>query len=186
MKTWIVLEGESNLAFLKALLPDEIQTVTEFVIVGGRSNISSIARTVLVKHREPVAVVLNADTLDPATIWEKQVTTEQLLRAVSGGTRFKLILCIPALEAVFFNAPEILERIFPKWPILMNPMYYSKLPKEALADLFTNGGGPTTLSEFLDALTEEDAEHLRATGPIRELINFVSEVTNPIGIPGPI
>jgi hypothetical protein len=35
-------------------------------------------------------------------------------------------------------------------------------------------------------ITEEDAERLRATGPIRELINFVSEVANPIGIPGPI
>jgi hypothetical protein len=64
MNAWIVLEGQSDLAVMKALLPDEIQSVVEFIAVGGRSNISSIARTVLVKHKAPVAVVVDSDSSD--------------------------------------------------------------------------------------------------------------------------
>jgi hypothetical protein len=175
MNVWIVLEGEDQLAILRALLPDEIQAASEFIAIGKRSNISSIARTVLVKHKEPVALVVNMNSLDAATIREKYLTTEQLLRAVSGGTPFKVIPCYPVLEAIFFSDAKVLERIFPQWRTLFNPMYFSKTPKDALDDLLANGGGPTTLSNFLDALTEADVKRLRATGPIRELISFVSE-----------
>src|SRR5215472_10643824 len=100
MSVWIVVEGEADLAVVKALLPNEIRTVSELIPVGGRSNISSVARTLLVKHKEPVAIVRDSDSLDPSIIWEKYSTTEQLMRAVSGGTPFKVILCIPNLEAI--------------------------------------------------------------------------------------
>jgi hypothetical protein len=181
MNVWIVLEGESDLAIVRALLPDKIQAASEFIALGRRSNITSVARTVLVKHREPVAVVVDMDSLDVATIREKYLTTEQLLRAVSGGTPFKVIPCIPALEAIFFEVPQMLQRIFPKVQLSAFLMFFSKLPKDALAFLFANGGGPTSLSEFLDALTDEDVERLQMTGPIRDLIAFVNEVVAPVG-----
>jgi hypothetical protein len=180
MSVWIVLEQESDLAIVKALLPDEIQFASKFIAVGQRSNISSVARTLLVKHKEPVAVVVNINSFDGPTIREKYLLMEELLRAVSGGTPFKVIPCFPVLEAIFFNAAEIMERIFPKWRTLFDPMYFCKTPKDALADLFVNGGGPKTLSKLLDALTEEDVERLRATGPIRELITFVDAVVRPV------
>src|SRR5258708_37299119 len=109
---------------------------------------------------------MDTHTLDRATIREKHQTTEYLLQAVSAGTRFKVILCVPMLEAIFFMVPEILERIFPKVQFSTYSMFFSKQPKEALAFLFAQGGGPTTLPQLLNALTEEDAERLRAAGPL--------------------
>jgi hypothetical protein len=180
MSAWIVVEGEADLAVVKTLLPDEIRAVSELIAVGGRSNISSVARTLLVKHKEPVAVVRDSDSLDPSTIREKYTTTEQLMRAVSGGIPFKVILCIPNLEAIFFEAPEILQRIFPKVDLASYVMLYKTQPKETLAYLFTQGAGPSTLTHLLGALTDAEVNRLRATVPIRELITFTREVSGTI------
>jgi hypothetical protein len=174
----IVVEGLSDLAILKALLPEGIQRISELVPVGGRSNLSSIARTLLVKHKEPVAVVMDTDTLDPASIREKYLTMELMLQVVSGGVPFKVIPCKPVIETVFFEIPDILERIFPNG--LPDRMLYSKLPKEALAGLLAGGGGPTTLDQLLEALADEDVERMRMKYPIRQLIDFVSEAVVPV------
>ena len=123
----------------------------------------------------------DTDSLDPGAIREKYVTTQELLQWASGGAPFKVILCIPELESVFFAARDILDRIFPKRIFRLSEMFYPKQPKEALAHCFAQGGGPTTLLQLLDALTDDDTKRLQAIGPIRELSDFVEEVVNPVG-----
>jgi len=175
MKTWIVLDGETDLTIVKALLPDEIQSTLEFIVVGERSNVSSIACTVLVKHKEPVVVLTDAESLEPRVIRDQYSTLDYLLRSAAGGTPCKLILCIPTIEAIFFSPPNFLERIFPKWHQLFNLMYFTKLPNYALVTLLEDGSGPTTIPKLLAALTEDEIEHLRTKGPLRDLLDFVLE-----------
>lgn len=181
MKVWIVVEGPSDLAVLRSLLPKEVQSVCSFTPTGGRSNILSVARTLLVKHQEPVAVLTDTDSLDPAAIRDSYVTSEQLLRAAAGGIPFKVIPCIPVMESIFFESTEILSRIFPKVNHDSYVMFYKTQPKEALAFLLAQGGGPTTLAKLLQKLTEEDVEQFRATYPIPELLMFIHEVLGPVG-----
>ncbi len=100
MNTWIVLEGESNLAFLKAHLPDKIQTVAEFVVVGGRSNVSSIARTVLVKKTcTPDFTVSKADLaielkLSAAASHEKEFIAQINDDILAYGTQYRNMIFV--------------------------------------------------------------------------------------------
>lgn len=182
MKAFIVVEGRSDVAVLRAVLPNELLDASDIVVVGGRSARSSVARTLLVKYQRPLAVVIDTDTLEPLAIKETVTTTEHMLRTVAGDTPFKVIYCIPELEAIFFAAPIDLKRIFPHYDTHFFTMFAKARPKEALQYLFDNGRGPKRLPEFLDHLTSEDAEHLRSTAPIRELLAFLRDVC-PVSTP---
>lgn len=175
MKLMIVVEGKDDVAVLRALLPTDIVSASDMFLAGGRSTLVSFARTLLVKHRRPLAVLMDTETLDPSAIAEIVTTANHLLGAVAGGTPFRVIYCIPELEAVFFEAPIDLKRIFPKYDQHFLLMFAKSAPKKALQYLFENGGGPTTLSQFLDQLTSEDTERLRATYPINQLMDFIHE-----------
>src|SRR5262249_15239207 len=132
--------------------------------------------TLLVMHKQPIAIMLDTDSLDPRVIYEKYQTTEYLLRVVASGTPFKVLLCTPVFEAVFFYEPERLARVFPEFDFEGQRMLYMTQPREALKVLFSHGGGPKTLAELLNALTEEDLQQLRPKPPIAELIQFCDEV----------
>jgi hypothetical protein len=176
MKVWIVVQGESNRVILSALLPTEIRAVTSLVAVGTRSTISSVARTLLVKHREALALVVDAYSLDASVISERHATLSQLLAAVAGDIPFKVILCAPEIEAIFFQSPDMLGRIFPGVDLNSHAMWYKARPKEVLRFLFEHGGGPKDMTALLASLTEEDVQQLRSTGPVGELIMFIQEV----------
>jgi hypothetical protein len=179
MNAWIVVRGESGKAIIKALLPSELQDITSFFVVGERSNITSVARTLLVNYQEPVAVLAETHSLDGGDV---RTTMEELLQAVSGGeARSKVILCFPVVEAILFEAPDILTRIFPKVALNSILMFYKTQPRQALEFLFREGGGPSSLPKFLSSLTEEDVDRLRMIGPIRDLNHFLFEVLNLVG-----
>jgi hypothetical protein len=129
-------------------------------------------------------MLLDTHSLDAATVREKYLTSEFLLQAVAGGTPFKVILCVPCLEAVFFSAVDILKRIFPKVSLDSYLLFFATQPKQALEFLYAHGGGPSTLAELLKALTEADIERLQVIGPVGELIAFASEMAPQSGTPG--
>ncbi len=128
------------------------------------------------KHHEPVAVLADTHSLDDGLIHERYTTLQYLLHAVAGGVPFKVILAIPELEAVFFEAPEMLTRVFPHVDLSSHLMLYKTQPKQALAFLFKQGGGPKNLAPLLDALMSAELDRPRAVAPIGELIAFAEEM----------
>jgi hypothetical protein len=176
MKLIIVVEGKSDVAVLRAILPNDALIASEMYVAGNRTTLSSFARTLLVKLRKPLAVLIDTETLEPSAIAETVSTTEYLLSSVAGGTPFKVVYCIPELEAVFFEAKIDLKKIFPHYDENLFLMFAKTSPKKALEHLYETGGGPSTLSRFLDHLTSEDAERLRAAYPINQLMDFIRDV----------
>jgi hypothetical protein len=120
--------------------------------------------------------MFDTETLEASAIQEAFTTMKQLLGAVAGKTPIEIIPCTPELEAIFFQAPAILKRLFPQYDQQFFLMFAKTRPKEALSFLFKNGGGPTTLPQLLDSLTSDDVEQLRSIYPIHNLISFVTEV----------
>ncbi len=176
MNVIVVVEGTDEVAVLRAVLPADILSKCDINPVAGRSAVTSVARTLLVKHHRPVALLFDTDTMDPQAIWDAVQTTEDLLRAVAAGTLFRVIYCTPELEAVFFDSEMNLNRVFPHYDHGFFLKYAKTQPKQALEYLFKNGGGPATLQELLDDLTSNDIERLRSTYPVRHLVEFVIEV----------
>src|SRR5438105_1575841 len=115
MKPTIIVEGLTHVAILRALLPAELVNACKLMPTASRSTIVSVARTHLIKHRAPTAVMLDTDTLDPTIIAETIQTTRHLVGAVAGDTPFDIIYCIPHIEAIFFEDVAALQRIFPQF-----------------------------------------------------------------------
>ena len=110
MKTYLLVEGQSDLAFFRRLLPPEIQPQTAIVTVGGRSNITSMARSLMVMKRRPVALVTDSDAVEKVAVEQRQQTLEELVGSASAGVPYKVILAVPEIESWFFAVPEVLER----------------------------------------------------------------------------
>jgi hypothetical protein len=118
VKRYVVVEGPADLSLLERVVevrrtsfpfPD---TTVQFVAAGGRSAVASMARSLLVSRPDPVAVVMDADTLDERTIREHEEIYYDLLRSVAHNTPFRLFFAAPELEVVFFTDPAIIRRVF--------------------------------------------------------------------------
>jgi hypothetical protein len=177
MKPTIIVEGLTDVAILRALLPPELVNACNLMPTAGRSTIVSVARTHLIKNHAPTAVILDTDTLDPTIIVETIQTTRYLMGAVAGDTPFDIIYCIPHIEAIFFEDTTALQRVFPQFGNVFILQFAKTRPKDQLELLFQKGGGPKTLNDFLDQLTPDEVEKLRASYPIQHVMAFITNNT---------
>jgi len=178
MKTTIIMEGHTDAAILRAILPHELVSACHFMPTTGGSTLVSVARTHLVKNHAPTALVLDTDTLNPTIIAENIQTTRYLMGIVAGDTPFDIIYFIPHIEAIFFEDTTLLRRIFPQFDDVFIRQFARTQPKDQLEVLFQEGGGPKTLNAFLGQLTSADVEKLRsAYPPIQQVMAFVTNNT---------
>jgi hypothetical protein len=177
MKPTIIGEGPTDVAILRALLPPELVNACKLMAAAGRSTIVSVARTHLIMNHAPTAVMLDTDTLDPTIIAETVQTTRHLMAAVAGDTPFDIIYCIPHIEAIFFEDTTALQRLFPHFGNTFILQFAKTQPKDQLELLFQKGGGPKTLNVFLDQLTSDEVEKLRASYPIQHAMAFIRNNT---------
>jgi hypothetical protein len=177
MKPTIIMEGLTDAAILRALLPGEVVNACHLLPTTGRSTLVSVARTYLIKNHAPTAVLLDTDTLDPTIIAERIQTTRYLMEAVAGDTPFEIIYCIPHIEAIFFDDTAALERVFPQFGNVFILQFAKTQPKDQLDVLFQKGGGPKNLNAFLDQLTSDEVKKLRASYPIQHVMAFITNNT---------
>jgi hypothetical protein len=174
MKPTIILEGMDDVAVLRALLPANIVDACELRPTGGRSTLVSVARTHMIKHHAPVAILLDTDTLDPTVIAETVQTTRHLMQAVAGDIPFEVFYCIPHIEAVVFEDAVEFPRIFPQFEDVFILQFAKTQPKEQLEVLFAKGGGPRNFADFLSSLTSDEVNRLQSLYPIQPLIAFIA------------
>jgi hypothetical protein len=100
-RIYVVVEGPSDAAILRRLLPRRLTERCDFVQGGGgRTAAVSTARTLLTLSREPVAIVIDADTDDQSRVQTERQTIAELLEGAVTGTRYRLFLAIPNLETI--------------------------------------------------------------------------------------
>ena len=103
MNAFLVVKDIADVKLVTSLLPPEIQRQITVVAAGDRSNLTSVARTLLVTKRKPLAVLVNAGPVDGNSALGLRRETEELLRAVSGGVPFKVFMMMPEIEAMLFT-----------------------------------------------------------------------------------
>jgi hypothetical protein len=74
---------------------------------------------------------------------------------------------------MFFEDTTALQRIFPQFDNVFILQFAKTQPKDQLELLFQEGGGPKTLNAFLDQLTSDDVERLRALYQIQRVMAFI-------------
>lgn len=174
MKVYLLVEGNSDQAFFQTLLPSDIRQDTIVVPVGGRSNITSIARSLLVTKRRPLALVTDADTIEKDAIERRYQMLDELIGSATAGVPYKVILAVPEIESWYFKVPNVLERLSGKQLSSEQRELGELRPKEVLSRLF-EGRLRWSLDKLAGELTDSEVKTLRETYPRRELIEFLTE-----------
>jgi hypothetical protein len=111
MKTYIVVEGQSDADILRIALPPSTLHHTHLVVGGSTSSGVSLARSLISDRGEPLLLVMDADTVNQEAIIEQAQALRELLGAVAINTPYDVILAIPELEVVFFQDLEVLAQV---------------------------------------------------------------------------
>lgn len=175
-RVYILVQGPTDAAFLHRILPQEVLQDTEIISAGGNSGMSSLARSLLVRRKRPVAIVMDSDSLNPKVIEERHQTTEEFVRAADASTPVKVISVVPEIEAWFFATPGILEQLVgqqipPDWLALGK-----RDPKAVLRQLAEKNQRKWDTDQAINALKTEDIERIRAIPEVAELNNFLREM----------
>ena len=169
-RPYVITEGKLDAEILQRLLPATIAQNVIFVDGGGKYGAKSMASTLLVTRQRPVALVIDADTLDPAVLQEQQDSARALLRQVSPGVPFEVFLAKPEIEEVFFQDQALVERILQTTFTPREWEYIQYDPKKLLAE------NSMPVQAILDQLSEADIQLLREHSLIKEIGQFLASV----------
>ncbi|HUY87954.1 MAG TPA: hypothetical protein VMV10_04385 [Pirellulales bacterium] len=175
-RAYLLVEGASDAAFLRRILPEEALRDVELVNAGGSSEIPSLARSLLVRRRRPVAVVMDSDSVDPDLIEERRQSTEDVIRLADASVPVKVISAVPQIEAWLLAAPDKIERIVgekisEEWLALGKAN-----PRRALASLAEKNQRRWDTNQAINALDDEDIKRIRSIPEVEELSAFLEEM----------
>lgn len=109
-KTVVVVEGKTDEMILKAILPADVNKRARFVVGSGRYSAQSLARTILAYERQPVALVLDAETMDESSVKEQLAYLRKALSEVAIDLPCEAFLAVPEIEAIFFESKSLIEK----------------------------------------------------------------------------
>jgi hypothetical protein len=172
---YIFVEGATEAQFLRRILAPELLKDIEIVPAGSSSEIASLARSVLVRRRKPIAVMMNADTLQPDLIAERRESMETMIRAAEASVPVKVIAVVPTTEAWFFAAPEAIGRAFGT-PVAQEFIYLGRRDPSGVLQLLAEKYQKNWDSQqSLHQLDEKDLEKIRALPEVSELRTFLEQ-----------
>jgi hypothetical protein len=174
----VIAEGRTDIAVLKALLAPALSAAkgsvaVDFMEGGGWSAAESLARSILAIDREPVALVIDADSTSPTQIEERRAVTEGLLGLYAPRSRWVVILMVPTIEELFFTAPTFLaEMLGLKTKVPAAILQQARFePKVALTKLLDTSR--CSFAELLDRIRHADPNPLQGAPEIETLREFL-------------
>lgn len=176
MKAYIVCERSLDSKLLKRILPPELIDTVGIVAAGSLSSVKSMARSLIVRRRVPIAIVVDAETLNSDQIEERCREIKEIVEGVAANTPVRVILAAPTIESVFFQDIALIPRLFGQVPsqAVLNMAVYE--PKKVLTQLIAESKQYQTQAELIEQLTQKDIEILRKTPVMREMLQFLGSV----------
>lgn len=177
MTCHIVTEGQSDAEVVKALLRPESEQCPGKLRVwaaGGWSAADSLARTVLVTRAEPVALLVDAGTVDESRVAERMAFLEASLRQVGGERGWQVLVAVPEVEGLLFQDRGTLERLIGKQVTEAQMLRGRYEPTRVLRELT----GGKSAAEALQSASDLDLSALREVPWVRELRSFLERAGN--------
>jgi hypothetical protein len=170
----IVTEGQLDEALISSLLRSH-PTLRDLSIrvraAGGRSAAQSKARTILTERREPVALVVDADTVEPRAVQQQRGFLEARLEQASPSEEWRVILLVPEIEILFFEDEKILQALVPQKPSPEDLIRARYEPRRVLERLLAKAGGRASLEASLRLGVDlEPLWRLEALRPLEEFL----------------
>lgn len=173
---YVFVEGPTDAVFLRRVLPEEVLKDAELVIGGGEAGIPSLARTLLVRRRKPIAVLINSDSLAADVIEERKQSIEELIQAADGSIPVKVVAAVPVIEAWFFAVPEAIERVLGE-KVSPELVFLGKRdPQGVLQQLAANSKKSWDTNQAMGLLDARDIDRIRALPEVMELTAFLQKM----------
>jgi hypothetical protein len=109
MTAVIVVEGETERALIERVVDRAGITDAAVRVAGGCHAVFSFARSVMLAKRCPVAIIADSDA-PPGHGGDPFSDFDFLMKRAAGPTPYRIFRFDPSLAAVFFEAPDVLER----------------------------------------------------------------------------
>lgn len=171
----LFVEGKTDAEFLQRVLPEEALRDVD-VIIADNSGLPSYARTVAITRRKPIAVLMDADSTNPEKIAEDIQGLEELIRLANWTIPLKVVAAVPAIEAWFFAAPEVIARVLGQ-PIPSEFLPFGKMdPKGVLQHFAQKAGKQWDTAAAIRQLDAADIAKIRAVPEVAELSGFLAGV----------
>ena len=174
MKCYVITVGRRNELLLRRVLAPELERTNGSLIVTSqdeRTGAWSLARTILVANRAPVAVCVGSLSVDPIAIEESRWFFEDGL-GVAHRSLWHLALTIPDVLSLLFANRAILESLVGSvTDVQLLRGHYD--PNVTLPELLKERG--ISDEEFDRRLAQADLTPLRQLSPVRELVEFVAQ-----------
>jgi len=171
----IVVEGVTDAQIVRAILGDAVAKKARLFAAKGLAALETIGRNILFHEGGPVLLVMNSETLNPQLTAELEslslaamsgpVTSgiQSPVMMESGTPQFKVFAFVPEIEAVFFESPEVLDRLLGKKPSQEKIKEGHFVPKHVLTELLANGKAQRDYQAILSHL-DPKARHALAAG----------------------
>jgi hypothetical protein len=176
MITYIICEGSFDAQLLKTVLPANLLTDVGVVAVGRVSGVESLARSLVVRRRVPVVIVVDADSVVPELVQQRRKDIEETVESVSINTPVKVVMAVPEMEIIFFQDVSLLSRLLgyiPHQDILDRAVIK---PKKTLEELMARSEIVQDRSEIIARLTNKDIEILQLSSVMQEIVHFLQSV----------
>lgn len=176
MITYMICEGSFDAQLLKTVLPANLLTDVGIVATGRVSGVESLARSLVVRRRVPVIIVVDADSVVPELVQQRRKDIEEIVEIVSVNTPVKVVSAVPEIEIIFFQDVSLLSRLLgyiPPKDILDMAVYQ---PRKALEQLISQSEIIHDRSEIIARLTNEDIEILRSSSVMQDIVHFLQSI----------
>lgn len=174
MIAYVVAESQRDVDLLQRILPPAVSQDVSFVAGGGIEGVQSMARSLVTTRPWPVAIVINADSWDPEAVRLRRDSVADVVGSVAGRVPVQVIVAVPELEVVFFQAAATLTR---RYPDVATKSYVFEVAKENVRTAFRLLDPGTSYDKIhqklMVELKDEDLADLRKTQVVSELTQFL-------------
>lgn len=171
IKPYLVVEGRVDELILRRLLPDDAIQAIEIVVAHGSYSAQSLATTLLEVRRRPLALVVDADTTNPAAVQERIDLLRYLVRQAAGNVPYAVFVAVPEIEVVLLHDRSLFEHMVGQQLSDLEWRLAQLSPKEAIGNL---AGSSLGVEGILSRLTDEDVNVLRQHALIKGLKDFLA------------
>jgi hypothetical protein len=177
----VIVEDESDKVIVEPALRSVIRDLPfEVVSAGGRSSAISLARSYFTLQDSHVALLLDADTVNPRKVREQQYVLSDLLATVASTWAFEVVLAVPEIEVCLFEDPQVLAATFGNSLTSETLLEARFVPSVVLQRLIASAGWTDdydlAVRRIVSGVTSP--EMLAKSSPLQEVRRFIETAPN--------
>jgi hypothetical protein len=177
MNSYIVVEGQTDGALLRRLLPKNLLDNVHVVVSGGKSAAISLSRSILSARQMPTILIIDSHTNNEHQEHEQRIILDDLLRPVAGTTDYLIELAVPEMESILLSDTDALASVIGVQPSPVERVEAIYRPKKVLLDMIQRSKKINDESELVAMLDQEAITKFAAHPLIKEVTKFLEELT---------